>query len=68
MESNTGVIVAKKKDKRDVLFLNTKQEPMMVDVNTKYGLTISKLITIVDNNKAKSYIDVRIKRHHMLVL
>jgi len=58
MESNTGVIVAKWKDKRDVLFLSTKHEPMMVDVSTKYGLKTSKPISIVDYNEAKSYIDV----------
>lgn len=54
MESNTGVIVAKWKDKRDVLFLSAKHEPIMVDVNTKYGPTTSKPIAIVDYNEAKS--------------
>jgi len=58
MESNTGVVVAKWKDKRDVLFLSTKHEPMMVDLSTKYGLKTSKPIAIVDYNEAKSYIDV----------
>lgn len=57
MGSNTGVIVAKKRDKRDVLFVSTKHEPAIVDVNTKYGFVAAKPFTIIDYNEAKSYID-----------
>lgn len=58
MESNTGVIVAKWKDKRDVLFLSTKHKPTMVNVESRSGCSSSKPIAIVDYNEAKSFIDV----------
>lgn len=51
MGSNTGVIVAKRRDKRDVLFVSTKHEPAIVDVNTKYGFVAAKPFTIIDYYK-----------------
>ncbi|XP_050502212.1 piggyBac transposable element-derived protein 4-like [Diabrotica virgifera virgifera] len=57
LQSNTKVVIGKWKDKRDVLFLTTKDIPLMIDVQTKRG-PVPKPSTIVDYNSAKSFIDV----------
>lgn len=57
LQSNTKVIVGKWKDKRDVLFLTTKEVPKMIEIQTKRG-PVAKPSTIVDYNSAKSFIDV----------
>ncbi|XP_022907013.1 piggyBac transposable element-derived protein 4-like [Onthophagus taurus] len=56
-QSNTKVVVAKWKDKRDVLFLTTRAVPEMVEVPTKRG-SVLKPSTIVEYNTAKGFIDI----------
>lgn len=58
MECNTGVVVPKWKDIGDALFLSTNHIPTMINVDYRSGRSTSKLIGIVDYNKAKSFIDV----------
>lgn len=57
LQSDSKVVVGKWKDKRDVLFLTTKEVPKMVAVETKRG-PVTKPSTIVEYNSAKSFIDV----------
>lgn len=56
-ESNTGVVVSKWKDKRDVLMLSTKHTLEMVDVRQRGGV-VRKPSAIFDYNKSKGYIDI----------
>lgn len=56
LQSNTNVIVGKWRDKRDVLFLTTKDVPQMQDVVTRRG-TVKKPSTKLKYNKIKSFID-----------
>lgn len=56
-ESNTGVIVQKWKDKRDVLTLSTKHTDEMKTVNYKRR-EVEKPTVIIDYNKSKSFIDI----------
>lgn len=56
-ESNTGVIVSKWKDKRDVLMLSTKHTLEMVDVHQKGGV-VQKPASIIAYNKSKGFIDI----------
>lgn len=56
-ESNTGVVVSKWKDKRDVLFLSTKHGDDMIDVQIRDKL-VQKPKAIVDYNNSKAYIDL----------
>nr|CAH7766694.1 unnamed protein product [Callosobruchus chinensis] len=57
LQSNSKVVVGKWRDKRDVLFLTTKEVPTMVEVPTKRG-PVKKPSTIAQYNAAKSFIDV----------
>lgn len=57
LQSNTKVIVTKWKDKRDVLFLTTKDTPSMIEVQTKRG-PVTKPSTVVEYNAAKAFIDL----------
>lgn len=56
-ERNTNVVVGKWKNKQEVLFLTTKIVPKMVEVQTKRS-SIKKPSTIMQNNSAKSFIDI----------
>ncbi|XP_056645829.1 piggyBac transposable element-derived protein 4-like [Diorhabda sublineata] len=56
LQSNTNVIVGKWRDKRDILFLTTKDVPKMQDIVTRRG-TVKKPSTILEYNKSKSFID-----------
>ena len=56
-ESNTGVVVQKWKDKRDVCTLSTKHTADLETV-THFGKDIQKPIAVVDYNKHKTYIDL----------
>ncbi|KAJ8927402.1 hypothetical protein NQ314_020182, partial [Rhamnusium bicolor] len=53
-ESNTGVVIQKWKDKREVLTLSTKHTAEMKIVRNES----EKLLGIIDYNKQKSYIDL----------
>lgn len=57
LQSDTKCIVSKWKDKRDVLFLTTKDVPEMVEVPHNRG-PVQKPSTILEYNKAKAYIDL----------
>lgn len=57
MESNTGVVVTKWKDKREVLMLSTKHTTEMVDVHQRGGI-VQKPVSVVDYNKSKGFIDI----------
>lgn len=57
-ESNTGVIVLKWKDKRDVLVLSTLHDDRMVDVETENGKVVRKPQIILDYNNSKGFIDI----------
>uniref|UniRef100_A0A1B6MQT6 PiggyBac transposable element-derived protein domain-containing protein n=1 Tax=Graphocephala atropunctata TaxID=36148 RepID=A0A1B6MQT6_9HEMI len=60
-ESNTGVIIGKWKDKREVMFLTTKEIPVMTESTNKTnkrGTTTNKPSTVLTYNQAKSFIDV----------
>lgn len=56
-ESDTGVVVQKWKDKRDVLVLSTKHTDEMMTF-TKNGKQVEKPKNIVEYNKYKCYIDL----------
>lgn len=56
-ESNTGVVVLKWKDKRDVLVLSTKHNNELVSIRQRGG-EIQKPKIISDYNKCKSFIDL----------
>lgn len=57
-ESNTGVIMGKWKDKREVTFLTTKSVPQMIETTNKRGDKRMKPSTILEYNDGKSFIDV----------
>lgn len=57
-ESNTGVVVLKWRDKRDVLVLSTKHNDELVSVRQRRGGEIQKPKIISDYNKCKSFIDL----------
>ncbi|CAH1998833.1 unnamed protein product [Acanthoscelides obtectus] len=56
--SEKKIIIGKWKDKRDVLFLTTKQVPHLVEIESRGGRRMQKPSTIVDYNSAKGYIDL----------
>lgn len=56
-ESNTGVVVCKWKDKRDVLTLSTKHDDSMVDVKIR-DKVVKKPKVITDYNNSKAFIDL----------
>lgn len=56
-ESNTGVIVSKWKDKRDVLMLSTKHVNENVTVQTR-NTEVLKPKVVVDYNNSKAFIDL----------
>ncbi|XP_039299897.1 piggyBac transposable element-derived protein 4-like [Nilaparvata lugens] len=58
LQSNSDVIVAKWKDKRDVLFLTSRAVPEMVTIATKRGQEIQKPSSIVEYNAGKTFIDL----------
>lgn len=55
---NKKIVVGKWKDKRDVLFLTTKNVPEMVEIEGFRGIKQTKPSTIVEYNQAKGYIDL----------
>ncbi|XP_039292489.1 piggyBac transposable element-derived protein 4-like [Nilaparvata lugens] len=58
LQSSIDVIVAKWKDKRDVLFFSTCHIPEMVDKMNKYGKVTKKPLTILEYNQSKAFIDL----------
>nr|CAI5823527.1 unnamed protein product [Callosobruchus analis] len=57
-ESNTGVVVLKWKNKRDVLMLSTFHDNSMSDVENEYGKVLQKPKMIIDYNNSKGVIDI----------
>lgn len=57
-ESNTGVVVLKWKDKRDVLMLTTTHDDTMLNVQSENGKSIQKPQVIIDYNNSKAFIDL----------
>lgn len=57
-EEKDGVVVAKWKDKRDILFLTTKHGDEMREVSAREGGPRIKPSAICEYNSAKSFIDV----------
>lgn len=57
-ESDTGVLMLKWKDRRDVLALSTKHTPNMIETINKRGESITKPELILDYNKSKAFIDL----------
>ncbi|XP_050301083.1 piggyBac transposable element-derived protein 4-like [Anthonomus grandis grandis] len=57
-ESNTGVVVLKWKDKRDVLTLSTIHDNRMVDIPKENGTITQKPQIVVDYNRSKGFIDI----------
>lgn len=55
-ESNTGVIVGKWKDTREVMFLTTKSVPTLVENPTRR--VEKKPTTVLQYNAGKSHFDV----------
>lgn len=58
MESNTGIVVTKWQDKRDVLTLSTKHVGKIVKVSSGRNAEVDKPDVIVDYNKSKAFIDL----------
>ena len=58
MDSNTGIVVTKWQDKRDVLTLSTKHVGEMVKVSSARSVEVDKPDVIVDYNKSKAFIDL----------
>ena len=56
-ESNTGILLLKWRDTRDVLLLTTRHKNEVVTVRQR-GKNIQKPKAIVDYNKSKAYIDI----------
>jgi hypothetical protein len=56
-ESNTGVVVLKWHDRRDVLMLTTKHTDDMVEVQRR-NTSIQKPKCVLEYNKAKTFIDI----------
>jgi len=56
-QSAKKIIIAKWKDKRDVLFLTTKSLPELKEINCSRGKVV-KPSTIIEYNGAKGYIDL----------
>jgi hypothetical protein len=56
LQSSTNVIVAKWRDKRDVLSLSTCHTPEMVDKMNKRGTNVKKPLIILEYNKSKALI------------
>lgn len=56
-ESNTGVLVQKWRDKRDLLMLSTRYSDEMIKVQ-KRNVEIEKPKTVIEYNKYKAYIDI----------
>lgn len=57
-ESNTGVVVLKWKDKRDVLMLSTVHTDDIVEVQAENKKTVQKPKAVVDYNNCKAFIDL----------
>lgn len=57
LQSVQKLVVAKWRDRKDVLFLTTKIIPKMVEFTNKKGDTQIKPSTIIDYNNVKGYID-----------
>lgn len=57
-KSNTGILVLKWKDKRDVLMLSTKHEDNVQRIQNRMGNEISKPEIVLDYNKGKGLVDV----------
>lgn len=57
LQSNIKVVVGKWKERRDVIFLTTKDPSSMIEVETRRG-SIRNPLTVVEYNAAKSFIDV----------
>ncbi|CAH2000668.1 unnamed protein product [Acanthoscelides obtectus] len=60
-ESNSGIIIQKWKDKRDVLTLSTKHTDELLIIRSGNNKELQKPAAVVDYNKHKAYIDCRIK-------
>lgn len=56
--SNTGIMVLKWKDKRDVLMLSTKHNDNLMHVENKFGKIISKPEVVLDYNNWKGLVDL----------
>ena len=57
-ESNTGVVVTKWQDKRDVLTLSTKHTGQMVTVPSRRNAEAEKPDVVADYNTCKAFIDL----------
>lgn len=57
-KSNTGILVLKWKDKRDVLMLSTKHNDDVRHVENRGGKMISKPEVVLDYNNGKGIVDV----------
>lgn len=58
LETNKKCIISKWKEKREVLFLTTKEIPKMIEVVNKRGDITNKPSTILEYNDAKAFIDL----------
>lgn len=57
-KSNTGILILKWKDKRDVLMLSTKHEDNIRQIQTKIGTEVGKPEVVLDYNRGKGLVDV----------
>ncbi|CAH2009459.1 unnamed protein product [Acanthoscelides obtectus] len=57
-ESNSGIIIQKWKDKRDVLTLSTKHTDELLIIRSGNNIELQKPAAVVDYNKHKAYIDL----------
>jgi len=57
-KSNTGILILKWKDKKDVLMLSTKHEDNIRQIQTKIGTEVRKPEVVLDYNRGKGLVDV----------
>lgn len=57
-ESNTGVVITKWHDKRDVLTLSTKHTGEMITMRTRRNAETEKPDVVIDYNTCKAFIDL----------